>query len=132
LKRHLKAVHAADEKRLAHLIADLDSDQFAVRASAQKELEKLGEIASPACRRALKHEPRIEVRRRLAALLEKHFAQRWHPSPKTLQALRAVEALEHIGTAEAQDLLGDVANGAHGAQLTQEAKATLQRLSKGQ
>ena len=44
--------------------------------------------------------------------------------------LRAVEVLERIGTPEARQVLAKLADGAPEARLTQEAKASLQRLAK--
>jgi hypothetical protein len=51
-------------------------------------------------------------------------------SPQRLQALRAVEVLEHIGSPEAIKVLEYLSQGAPGARLTQEAKASLDRLHK--
>jgi hypothetical protein len=47
-----------------------------------------------------------------------------------LGEVRAVEALEHAGTADAQALLGKLAGGAAPARLTREAKAALDRLDR--
>jgi hypothetical protein len=44
--------------------------------------------------------------------------------------VRAVEALEHAGTAEAKALLEALAAGMPEARLTQEARATLRRLAR--
>ncbi len=51
-------------------------------------------------------------------------------SPEQLQMLRVMEVLEHIGTAEARQVLAGLAKGAPEARLTQEAKASLERLAK--
>jgi hypothetical protein len=47
-----------------------------------------------------------------------------------LRALRALEALEQMATPEAHALLTTLAGGAAEARLTQEAKASLERLAK--
>src|SRR5207245_9428399 len=78
-REHLKPVPAVNEQRLARLIADLDNNQFAVRESATKELEKLGEIAAPACRKVLEQKPAAEPCRRLEALAEKQSRERLTP-----------------------------------------------------
>jgi hypothetical protein len=51
-------------------------------------------------------------------------------SAETLRSIRAVEALEHIATPEARDLLDRLAAGAPEARLTREAKAALERLGR--
>ena len=51
------------------------------------------------------------------------------PSGNSLQALRAVELLEHIGSREARQVLERLAKGAPEARLTREAKASLERLA---
>ena len=70
----------------------------------------------------------LEVRRRADTLLTKLDTS--PPSSKTIQALRAVEVLERIATPEALDVLKTLAGGAPEARLTQEALASLQRLSR--
>ena len=72
--------------------------------------------------------PQPEVRRRLERLLQ--VLEGVVASGERLQAVRAVEVLEQIGTAEAKQLLQSLASGAPGARLTQEAKASLERLAK--
>lgn len=52
------------------------------------------------------------------------------PGPDRLREVRAVEALEHVGGAEARRLLEALAKGAPAARLTREARAALERLEK--
>jgi hypothetical protein len=70
LAKSLVPVAAVDEKRLQQLIADLDADDFATREAASAGLEKLGDAAGAACRRALDGNPSAEQRRRLEKILE--------------------------------------------------------------
>jgi WD40 repeat protein len=126
LKERLRPVEAVAAKRLARLIADLDADAFETREAASRELARLGELVEPALGRALKDDVQPEAKRRLEELLEK--LDRRSLPPETLRELRAVEALEHIGTPEARRLLEALATGAPEARLTLDAKATLKRL----
>jgi WD40 repeat protein len=128
-RQHLKSVAPVDEKRLARLIADLDSDDFAVREQATQELDALGEAAVDAYRKALQGNPSIESRRRLERLLSKQLRETGRPSPERLRTLRALEVLERAGTTEARQLLTNLAKGAPGAWLTREANASLERVS---
>jgi sugar lactone lactonase YvrE len=120
---------AADARQIQRLIADLDSDQFATREKASAELERLDRVAEVALRQALTRPPSLEARKRLAELLGKldgatRTAGAW------LQAYRAIAVLEHIGTPEARRVLRTVAAGAPEARLTQEARASLERLTR--
>jgi RNA polymerase sigma factor (sigma-70 family) len=127
LKEHLRPAPTADARRIEQLLADLDSERFAVRDRAARELEDLGDVAEPALRAALTGKPSPEVRRRVEALVEQCDPAK---SAKRLRDLRAVEVLEHAGTAAAQDVLRGLVAGAAEARLTREAKASLERLGK--
>jgi WD40 repeat protein len=129
-RQHLRPVAAADEKRLARMIADLDSDEFTVRDKATQELEALGEAAADACRKALEGNTSAESRRRLQRVLSKQVREMGRPSPEHLRLLRALEVLERAGTTEARQLLETLAKGAPGARLTLDAQAALNRLVK--
>jgi RNA polymerase sigma factor (sigma-70 family) len=129
VRQRVFPIRVPDEKRLAKLIADLDSDQFELRAAAQRELEKHGETAVHAYRAALQRNPTIELRRRLEGLDEQQTREIWSPGPERLRALRAVEVLELAGTPEARGVLKTLAEGALGAQLTEEAKSSQLRLA---
>jgi RNA polymerase sigma factor (sigma-70 family) len=126
LRERLKPAQAADQERLRRLLADLDSEQFAVREKARRELAELGELAEPALRLTLADKPSLEVRRQIQALLDNLRAP--VTRPETLRSLRAVAVLEDIGTPEARRVLEQLARGTAEARLTREAKASLRRL----
>jgi hypothetical protein len=124
LAKHLRPVPAADARRLAAALRDLDAEAFAVRERAARDLEQLGEAAEGALRTVLAGRPSPEVRRRVRQLLEKL------EGPEVLRRARALEVLEQIDTPEARRLLAALAKGAPEARLTQEAKGALARLAK--
>jgi hypothetical protein len=126
LDKHLAPAAPADPKRVAGLIRDLDDDRIAVRKKATVELGSYGELAEAPLRKALDGKPSLEVRRRLEYLLQRIEQQ--IVGGESLRAVRAVEALEQMGTAEARRLLEKLARGTPEARLTQEAKASLVRL----
>jgi hypothetical protein len=116
-----------DAPRIRRLIADLDSDEFAVRDAATKELEKMDDAAHAVLRRVLKDAKTLELRRRLQSLLSVPWLVQ---SPEKLRQIRAVMVLEQIGDAEARRLVQHLAEGAAEARQTREVKAALQRLNK--
>jgi RNA polymerase sigma factor (sigma-70 family) len=116
----------------ARLIAALDDDAYAVRAKAQRELERFGVLAQPAMRRAREKTTSAEVRRRLDELLAAAESQYQRPSSEMLRGLRAVEVLERIGVREARRSLEALAAGAPAATLTQSARAALDRLRRAE
>ena len=122
----VKPVEALDPKRIQRLLDDLDSDQFAVRQRASAELQKMGELAGPALRKALEGEPSAETRRRIEELLKD--IDGIAPRGELLRSLRAVEVLELLGTAEAKAVLQALAKGAPGASVTRAAKEALDRM----
>jgi WD40 repeat protein len=126
-QQELHPAAVPDPKRLARLLIDLDAGEFADREKASAELAALGELAGPALRDLLKGSPSPEARRRAAAVLAKLDGPL--ESPETLRAVRAVEALELAGTADARRLLERLAEGTAEARLTQEAKAAAGRLA---
>jgi WD40 repeat protein len=132
LRKRLRPIPVVDEKRVARLIADLDSDDFATRQKATTELAKLADQPITAYRKALESKPSIETCKRLEELLEKAGPAWWDVSGERLRSLRAVEALEMAGTKEARDTLATIEDGASGARFTEQAKAALERLTTGQ
>jgi WD40 repeat protein len=125
-REHLRPVPHAAPSRIKNLISDLNSEQFETRERASAELERLGEIAASAMKKALADKPSLEMRRRLEPLLAK--LKRPYTSAERLRTLRALEALEHIGNDEAKKILRTMADGAPGTAETEDAKASLKRL----
>jgi RNA polymerase sigma factor (sigma-70 family) len=125
LAEQMRPVLAADPVRTEQLIRDLESDQFAARERATRELGALAEAAAPALRRALRGKPSVDLRRRVEQLLMDVEAV----SAEQLRRLRAVEVLEQVGSPEARRVLQALARGASEVRLTREAKAALNRLA---
>jgi WD40 repeat protein len=128
LGARLRAVPAVDGKKLARLVAELNHGRYAVRQQAVRDLEALGDVAEAALRAALEDGPTLELRRRVEPLLAKLEGP--VTAPELLRALRAVEALERAGTAEARAVLARLAGGAPPARLTREAQDALKRLDQ--
>jgi RNA polymerase sigma factor (sigma-70 family) len=126
LSERLRPAPRATPERLARVVADLDSESFAVRRRAARELEELGEVAEPALRRALASGPSAEVRRRAEGLLQKLPLT---ASSERLRQYRAIEVLEALATPDARRLLETLQTGAPEALLTREARAAADRLA---
>ncbi len=129
LAEHLRPVTLVDPERVDRLLSDLDSEHFALRETAARQLEDMGSQIEPALRRVLAGKPSLEVRNRVRAIQDKLQGV---PPSATLRNLRAIHVLETLGTQEAKNLLGKLAQGAAEARLTREAKAALNRLSRQQ
>jgi WD40 repeat protein len=115
-----------EQRRLARWLADLDDQSPAARERAARELEKLDDLAAPALERFLAGQPTREGRRR-AELLQAKLAGPVS-RPELMRALRAVELMERVGSAEALDTLERLAAGARGARLTCAAQGALCRM----
>jgi WD40 repeat protein len=124
----LRPVAVVEARQVARLVADLGDEKVEVRKRAAAELERLAELAEPALRKRLEAGPSADVRQCVEQLLDKlgGFVTR----PEQVRALRAVEVLEHLGSAEAKEVLRELAKGTADARLTREAKAALDRLAK--
>jgi hypothetical protein len=127
LQGRLRRVEPLDPKRLAELVADLDSNQFEERENATMTLERI-ELARPALEAALPCNPSLEMKRRIEAILAKWDAATW--DAELTLAIHGTLVLEQIGSASARRLLQTMASGEPAAVLTQEARAALERLTK--
>jgi len=124
-KTQLSPVPKIDSSRIPELIANLENQNFDVPSKGKRELEQLGHLAESALRRKLATNPSAEVRRSIEILIER---LRVSSSPERLRELRAIEALERIGTPEARALLENLATGATEGFLTRQARSSLDRL----
>jgi WD40 repeat protein len=127
LKRHLRPVREADAAAVRLLVTQLGDRKFQVRRRAERALTVCADEWAPVLREALNAGPTLEVRRRLEEVLKSPGLKRW--SPEMVRRLRAIQALELIGTPEARRLLKEIAGGLPGARLTQEARAAIGRLA---
>jgi WD40 repeat protein len=124
LKMHLKPA-VVNTANIQKLVTDLGSDQFKVRNAAFLELNKLDIEIEPVLRGALAQATE-EFRRRVDLLLARPSAI--VRGQEVLRGYRAIQILEYAGTPDARQLLQALAKGAGAARITQEAKASLERL----
>jgi hypothetical protein len=130
LKKHLSPLLDLTF-RVDRLVADLDSDRFAVRVAATSALEKLGKSAAGDLRQSLQRKLSLETRRRIEHLLAKLPPEQDEPRySERLRISRSVCLLEQVGSAAAQRVLQSLAEGPPLAPATREAKAALDRLRK--
>ncbi len=122
-------LRGTDEKSrvIAKLIANLDHPRFPVREKATKELLDLGPAARAPLESALEAKPSLEARRRIEEILAKLPRQ---GLPSLVRDLRALEALERMGTPAARAVIKRLTGGAAEDRLTREAKAALERLGE--
>jgi WD40 repeat protein len=123
---HFEPARGPDPAEVGKLIANLDSDRFAVRQAAEDKLRALGEQARPALEKTLANKSSLPlgVRRTIENLLKRGESR----TPEQLRQTRAIEVLEGIGTPESVRLLERLAGGAPGMHLTRLAQESLMRL----
>jgi WD40 repeat protein len=125
LDAKLRPVSSPDPERVRRWIADLDAEDFDTRERASAELILIAAQIEPTLVSAHDTAASVEQRRRLAGLLPLPGRA---ISPERLRVLRAIEALEEIGTADARTILERLSKGESSALETQHARAALQRL----
>jgi hypothetical protein len=127
LRQKLSPATAEEQRRLQPWIDDLGKETVAVRQRASAELGKIGALAEPAIREALRGELPLESRRRLEAVLGSPSTP---PAPRWLATQRSLETLELIGTPEARRLLLELSEGLPESSRTQDARRSLDRLDR--
>ncbi len=126
LKDNLKPVAVVDQKAIAKHIGELGSEIFEARKRAFAALQDIGDQAVPALEERLKQPKSLEE----SMAIEKLLQAAETCTSEQLQMLRAIQALEYIGTAGAKSVLQKMASGAAGSRITADAKASLERLGK--
>jgi RNA polymerase sigma factor (sigma-70 family) len=127
-KEHLRPVPPVDAAAVSKLIEQFDSTTFKIRDKAQTDLLDLGDVVVPYLEKALARNNPLETQRRL----EKIHNKLTNPAltGDRLRSARAIEVLERIGSEDARRLLQVLADGAPGASLTTQARASLRRSKK--
>jgi RNA polymerase sigma factor (sigma-70 family) len=127
-RERLRPVEPFDPVKLASLIEGLDADTLATRARSAEGLAALGKAAVPDLRLALARKPSAEARLAIELLL----ASTEGPiaSPQILRTIRAIAALERIGTSNALEILGRLASGEPDSPVTAEALSAFDRRTR--
>ena len=124
LRQRLRPPPPTDAKAVDRLLDELDANDFAAREKASKGLEALADRAAPLLRKALAGHPSAEMKRRIEVILQAAAPA----AAERRREVRAVEALERLGTAGARALLESLAGGDEEALLTREARSATKRL----
>jgi WD40 repeat protein len=127
LRKRLKAAPATELQEIRQCIADLGSDEFAVRDKATQRLKAIGPSAAPLLGQTLQKDLPLETRRRVEQILDSPYSRASAGEP--LRTLRALTVLEQAGALDAHHLLQELAGGGPAAWLTREAEASCQRLA---
>jgi WD40 repeat protein len=125
LKKYLQAKSAVSAAEIQKFIDDLDSPKFAIRTKASQELAKLGSQPFPLLAAAMKKPLSLEQYQRMEKLFDAGPLIR---HPKILQRLRAIQALEFIGSNDAKQILQALAKGHSTQPETAAGEKALQRL----
>jgi WD40 repeat protein len=133
-QERVRPARQPDCSKLTDLLAALDSNSFADRSRATESLRKMltsaemALVVEKSLRQLITRSPSLEAQTRAEKLLSEFRDPL--PDPEMLRNLRAVSLLARIATPDAQRLLHTLAEGSPDARLTQEAKASLERLTK--
>jgi RNA polymerase sigma factor (sigma-70 family) len=124
-REHLKPAEPIDPRWVASRLRDLDTQEFAERERATRELEEFGDRVAAALEKFLATKPSLEASKRAERILERIRGRA--AAGQVAQSLRALEVLEWIGTAAAREVVEKLAKGAEGASFTVDAKRSLKR-----
>lgn len=130
LQRQIRpiAVPSVDRKQIGKLLAELDSDTFAIREKATADLIAVGEPALGLVKRYLEKPASVEAERRANLVLEKLGEPAL--TPERLRVLEAIALLEQVRTAKAIGLLEEIDRDALVPQIRREARQALDRIAQ--
>ncbi len=128
LRQELLGRPPVSVERIDGLVRDLGHSRYAARARAMRELAALGPVTEASLRTAIRDQPDVEVRLRLERLLGS--LERRPPPAAYLRAVRALEALEGMGTPEAEGVLQELARAEPASWLTPLSRDALRRLGR--
>lgn len=130
LKKRLTPAIArqVNRDRLKQLIVQLDSDVFQRREDAQTEIGGMGKEVVDDLRKALVSKQTAEVTSRLQNLIRSLESQSIQYPSESVRRMRAVQALERVGTTRAVEALQKLAAGDPAAPETESAARSLERL----
>jgi WD40 repeat protein len=128
LKPALAKSPTPSAKEIGQMIVELDRLPAAAREKAAEDIARLGKRALPVIQKAMRANSSAEKGRRLATLFEE--ASKSEANLAQVRFLRAMEVLEHRATAPARQILRSIAEGDFEDLLTDEARASLDRLKE--
>ena len=108
LRERLKPAVAVDAGKIRKWLAELDSEVFATRQVATKELEAVADEADQTIKNALARDLPLESRRRLEQILKTLVDS---TPPETVRIIRAIMVLERIASPEARAVLATLGKG---------------------
>ncbi len=108
LRERLKPAVAVDAGKIRKWLAELDSEVFATRQVATKELEAVADEADQTIKNALERDLPLETRRRLEQILKTLVDS---PPPEIVRSIRAIMVLERIASPEARAVLATLGKG---------------------
>ncbi len=120
----LKPIKPVAEEEIRRHIAALDDPQFARRQAAMQALEKMEELALPTLEKVLPEISATETQKRIEQLLNRRATT---AQPEKRRLLRAIEVLGLLGTAQAQNIMEKLGQGAPAAYATRAAQDAYSR-----
>jgi WD40 repeat protein len=115
-----------ERSQVTSLIKALDSDDFATREKALSELRRIGKLAEPFFRVALKGPVSVHVKSQLRDLVKE--SEKKIPTGEYLRLLRTIEILERIGGGRGSRLLTLLSKGPAANPIAEEARKVLLRM----